>query len=72
MLDIKFIRESPDVVRRGAAAKNIPVELDTFLALDERRRQTQTQLQAVVTEQNQISRDIGPLMGQLKRRPIQR
>lgn len=67
MLDIKFIRESPDLVRRGAAAKNIPVELDTFLALDERRRSAQAQLQALVTEQNQISRDIGPLMGQLKK-----
>ncbi len=67
MLDMKFIRESPDAVRRGAAAKNIPIELDTLLALDERRRSAQTQLQALVTEQNQISRDIGPLMGQLKK-----
>ena len=67
MLDIKFIRESPDLVRRGAAAKNISVDLDTLLALDERRRSAQTQLQALVTEQNQISRDIGPLMGQMKK-----
>ncbi len=67
MLDIKFIRESPDLVRRGAAAKNISIELDTLLTLDEQRRSAQTQLQALVTEQNQISRDIGPLMGQLKK-----
>ncbi|MGC8561482.1 MAG: aminoacyl--tRNA ligase-related protein, partial [Phycisphaerae bacterium] len=67
MLDIKFIRESPDAVRRGAQAKNIPVELDRLLELDAHRRSLQTRLQAITTEQNQISRDIGPLMGQLKK-----
>ena len=67
MLDIKFIRESPDAVHRGAQAKNIPIELDRLLELDAQRRHLQTQLQALTTEQNQISRDIGPLMGQLKK-----
>jgi len=67
MLDIKFIRESPDVVRRGAQAKNISIDIDTLLALDAQRRAAQAQLQTIATEQNQISREIGPLMGQLKK-----
>lgn len=66
MLDIKYIREHADAVRQGADAKNISVDLDTLLALDGQRRTLQSQLQALVTEQNLISREIGPLMGRIK------
>ncbi len=34
MLDMKFIRENPDAVKRGAELKGMKVEVDRLLALD--------------------------------------
>ncbi len=66
MLDMRFIRENSDLVRDGAAAKNIPVDLDGLLELDARSRALQQRLQELATEQNKINKEIGPLMGRLK------
>ncbi|OPX29518.1 MAG: serine--tRNA ligase [Candidatus Omnitrophica bacterium 4484_171] len=38
MLDIKFIRENPDIVKNALAAKNVDFDLDKFLSLDDERR----------------------------------
>lgn len=38
MLDLKFIRENPELTRQGLAAKNAAGRLDELLALDEERR----------------------------------
>ncbi len=65
-LDIRFVREHPDVIRRGAQAKNIAVDLDALLALDARRRQLHTQIQDLTTEQNRLSKQIGLLMGRFQ------
>ena len=67
MLDLKFIRENPDAVRRGAQLKNTPIDLDKLLELDSRRRAVQTKLQELVTEQNKLSKEMGPLMGRMKK-----
>lgn len=67
MLDLKFIRENPEAVRRGAQLKNMPVDVDALLDLDTRRRSVQTRLQDLTTEQNKASKELGPLMGQLKK-----
>ncbi|HTV47794.1 MAG TPA: serine--tRNA ligase [Phycisphaerae bacterium] len=66
MLDIKFIRENPEAVRQGAKAKNISIDLDPLLQLDAQRRTLQQKLQDLTTEQNRLSRDLGPLMGRIK------
>lgn len=67
MLDIKFIRENPEAVRRGAQLKNMTVDLDKLLQLDSARRAAQSKLQELTTEQNKLSKEMGPLMGQLKK-----
>ena len=67
MLDLKFIRENPEAVRRGAQLKNIKIDLDALLALDGQRRSVQSKLQDLTTEQNKLSKEMGPLMGQLKK-----
>ena len=38
MLDIKFIRQNPDLVRQGAIKKRFDVDSDRILELDEQRR----------------------------------
>jgi len=67
MLDIKFVRENPDAVKRGAELKNMKVDVDRLLTLDAQRRAAQTKLQELTTEQNKLSKELGPLMGQLKK-----
>jgi len=37
MLDIKFIRENQDLIKKAIAAKKIKLDLDHLLALDEKR-----------------------------------
>lgn len=44
MLDIKFIRENTDLVRKAAADKRIPCDLDRLLDVDRRRRDLQIEL----------------------------
>jgi seryl-tRNA synthetase len=66
MLDIKFIRDNPELVRQGAAAKGISINLDGLLALDAQCRRLGQKLQELSTEQNRLSRELGPLMGRIK------
>lgn len=67
MLDLKFIRENPDAVKKGAQLKNMTVDVDRLLELDARKRAAQQKLQELQTEQNKASRELGPIMGQLKK-----
>ena len=38
MLDIKFIRENPEVVKKAAKDKGTKVDIDEFLKADKERR----------------------------------
>jgi seryl-tRNA synthetase len=67
MLDMKFIRENPDAVKKGAELKGMKVEVDRLLALDAQRRTVQVKLQDLQAEQNRASKELGPLMGQIKK-----
>jgi seryl-tRNA synthetase len=67
MLDMKFIRENPEAVRKGAQLKNMRIDLDRLLELDAEKRTLQMKLQELQTEQNKASKELGPLMGQLKK-----
>jgi seryl-tRNA synthetase len=67
MLDMKFIRENPDAVKKGAALKGMHVDVDRLLALDGEKRAVQQKLQELQTEQNKASKEMGPLMGQMKK-----
>jgi seryl-tRNA synthetase len=67
MLDLKFIRENPEAVKKGAELKNMKVDVDRLLALDAQKRVVQGKLQELQTEQNKASKELGPLMGQLKK-----
>jgi seryl-tRNA synthetase len=70
MLDIKFIRENPEAVRKGAELKGMKAaaeNVDRLLEADGRKRAVQGKLQELQTEQNKASKELGPLMGQLKK-----
>ena len=67
MIDLKDLRENPDKYRKGAADKLSPVDIDALLSLDEQVRDAQTQLQNKTARQNDLSKQIGPMMGKLKK-----
>ncbi len=60
MLDIKLIRENPEVVREGLRKLFEPAEqVDEVLVLDERRRTLLTELEALRAARNSGSKQIG-------------
>lgn len=58
MLDIKFIRENPDLVKNACQVKGLPDHTDQILALDIRVRELKTITQAKTAEKNKITREI--------------
>ena len=62
MLDIKRIRERPEEVRKGLAARGADVAVvDVILSLDSRRRELLTGTETRKSERNRISKTIGEL-----------
>lgn len=61
MLDLKFIRQHPDVVRAGAEKKRIPCDVDRILALDEEWRTMQTKVDELRAEQRSAGKQMGAL-----------
>lgn len=58
MLDIKFIRENPTVVKNACAVKGFADHVDEILSLDNRVRELKTITQAKTAEKNKISKEI--------------
>ena len=69
MLDIKFVRENPDVVRENIRKKfqdeKLPL-VDEVLNLDKKNREIKQELQSLQAQRKKISKEIGKLMGQGK------
>ena len=64
MIDIKLVRETPDVVRASQQARGEdPGVVDAILAADERRRSSLGQFEALRAEQKSVSKDVGAAMG---------
>jgi seryl-tRNA synthetase len=68
MLDIKLIREQPDLVRQRLATRGNGDEtrIDELLALDEQRRKFLAEVESLKAQRNRASKEIGALMGQKK------
>ena len=70
MLDIKFVRENPDIVRQNIKNKFQDAKLpmvDEVLKLDQENREIKQELQSLQADRNRISKEIGKLMGQGKK-----
>ena len=70
MLDIRFVRENPDLVKENIRKKfqnaKLPL-VDEAIALDAERRQAIADGEALKAERNKLSKANGPLFGQLKK-----
>lgn len=58
MIDIRLIREHPDLVKRAARDKNLRVDIDRILAVDERRRALETEFNELRHEQKEAGERI--------------
>jgi seryl-tRNA synthetase len=67
MIDLRRLREDPDLFKRGARDKGIDVDIERILRLDEQRRRLQTDMQDRRAEQNKLSKEIGPQIGKYRR-----
>jgi seryl-tRNA synthetase len=58
MLNIKFIRENPELVKQGIKNKNEKDRVDELLALDEKRRKIIAEVEELKAKKNQVSAKI--------------
>lgn len=58
MLDIKFIKENPDLIKEAVRKKHLSFNVDELLALEEKRAAAQKNFEALRTEQNTLSDEI--------------
>ena len=70
MLDIKFLRENPDIVKENIKKKyqdnKLPM-VDEVIDLDKEARETQQEADALRATKNKIAKEIGALMAQGKK-----
>lgn len=66
MIDIKAIRENPQLFKDGAKAKRFDVDIDALLELDSKIMAAKQMLQDIVTEKNRIGKEIPKLPAQEK------
>jgi seryl-tRNA synthetase len=59
MLDIKLIRENPDVVREALNNRHSGDSIEDILALDERRRVLIVEVETLKAKRNEVSKEIG-------------
>ena len=69
MLDIKFLRSNPDVVKQNIKNKfqdeKLPL-VDEVIELDKRNREIKQEVEALRAEKNKSSKEIGAMMAQKK------
>ncbi len=70
MIDIRFLRENPELVKENIRKKfqnsKLPL-VDEAIALDAERRSAMAEAEALKSERNKLSKANGPLYGQLKK-----
>ena len=69
MLDIKFVRNNPDIVKQNIKNKfqdeKLPL-VDEVIELDQRNREIKQEVEALRAEKNKASKQIGAMMAQKK------
>ncbi|HBX22932.1 MAG TPA: serine--tRNA ligase [Desulfotomaculum sp.] len=61
MLDLKFVRNNPEVVKKALDKRGASISLEHFLALDERRREKLVDAEKLKNKRNVVSEEIGRL-----------
>ena len=59
MIDLKLIRESPELVRQALQQRGIAFDLDSLLELDQRHRNLLSEMEELRAKHNQMSKQVG-------------
>jgi seryl-tRNA synthetase len=59
MLDLKFIRENKDIVKKAVKDRNITLDIEGLLSLDSKRREILKESEALKHKKNTMSQEIG-------------
>ena len=63
MLDIKYIRENPEKVQKGAETKKVKINIDELLELDEARRKFIHEIEELKAKMNILNKKVGESKG---------
>ncbi|MBW2060553.1 MAG: serine--tRNA ligase [Deltaproteobacteria bacterium] len=58
MLDLKFVRDHPDLIEEKAVQRGLTVDMSEFKRLDEERRRLLAEVEALKHQRNQVNREI--------------
>ncbi|HEX5135820.1 MAG TPA: serine--tRNA ligase [Planctomycetota bacterium] len=72
MLDLRFIREHPEDVRKGIALRGLRIDLDRLLELDRQALAARQERDDTASEQNRLSKSVPALKGEEKAKAIER
>ncbi len=64
MLDIKIIRQNPELLKEALKKRNMDLSIEELLEVDTQLREKQTQSQSLSAERNKLSKEIGLLKSQ--------
>ena len=68
MIDIKLIRDNPDIIRKSLANRQIEISaVSQVLDLDDQRREIIQQVEVLKAERNLVSKEIGRMQDQSER-----
>ena len=70
MLDLKFIRENPNLIRENLIKLNTTAPLDEILALDRERRELLSRVEELRHQRNVVSREIGRMKDDERRQEL--
>ncbi|MFH1380579.1 MAG: hypothetical protein ABIH57_00205 [Candidatus Omnitrophota bacterium] len=62
MLDIKFIRDNIELVKKAIKDKNVSLDMNRFIEADTERRKLLTEVERLKCEKNEVSGKIGEMM----------
>lgn len=66
MIDIKFIRENPEVIKNALRKKYMQLDIDKLLSMDKKRRDILKEVEDLKYKKNKTSEEIGSLIKQSK------
>jgi seryl-tRNA synthetase len=70
MLDLRFIRENPDLIKEALVKLNTAAPIDEILGLDEQRRELLSEVEALRARRNAVSKEIGKMQDGDKRQAL--
>jgi seryl-tRNA synthetase len=63
MIDLRLLRENPDLFRDASRNKRIPADIDAILDTDSRLRALRVEVENLRSERNRVSKSVGKLQG---------